>query len=406
MPYVYRAELANHRFLRAKEDAFTVCSGKGITLADARVGALGEAVERYSGATWSAADLLHRRRGELEGESLDPRRLVLFHPLQYQELPYSPYTEESVLAWTAGTSLGRGCPIWIPALGVLLAYDVHHPQEQLFPMTSNGLAAGPSLVDAIVAAALEVAERDAFLITWLHRLPCRRVDITTLPDLAVRSVVNAYARRRVVFELFRLPTDGPVEVCMALGVSDRSDDPAVVVGLGASLQPARAARSAILEVAQVRPALRIKMRDPKTRDRMDHLLADPTLVTSLEDHDLLYAHASRRQSFDFLRSASVESVDWSAGCDSRSSTETLVRLVRWLSGMGSDLAYVNLTPPEFFEAGPFTARAILPDFQPIHFGYREARLGGDRLFELPRRLGLRSRRASLADLNPDPHPLA
>ena len=56
--------------------------------------------------------------------------------------------------------------------------------------------------------------------------------------------------------------------------------------------------------------------------------------------------------------------------------------------------------------GLFTARVIVPGFQPIHFGWKETRLGGTRLFDLAHRLGLRSRPATPADLNDDPHPLA
>ena len=56
--------------------------------------------------------------------------------------------------------------------------------------------------------------------------------------------------------------------------------------------------------------------------------------------------------------------------------------------------------------GLHTVHAILPDFQPIHFGWKEPRLAGERLYDLPRRLGLRPDRATRADLNDDPHPLA
>jgi ribosomal protein S12 methylthiotransferase accessory factor len=56
--------------------------------------------------------------------------------------------------------------------------------------------------------------------------------------------------------------------------------------------------------------------------------------------------------------------------------------------------------------GLHTVRVIIPGMQPIHFGHEHIRLGGKRLFEMPHRLGLKSRIATPSDLNVNPHPLA
>ena len=52
------------------------------------------------------------------------------------------------------------------------------------------------------------------------------------------------------------------------------------------------------------------------------------------------------------------------------------------------------------------ARAIVPGFQPIHFGAAEMRLGHERLRRMPAALGLVPAPVALGDLNLDPHPLA
>jgi hypothetical protein len=66
------------------------------------------------------------------------------------------------------------------------------------------------------------------------------------------------------------------------------------------------------------------------------------------------------------------------------------------------IAFVDV----FFDFGVHVARAILPGFQPIHFGHGEPRLGGTRVFELPRKLGLRTDVTGPRDINPLPHPLS
>ncbi|MCB0209276.1 MAG: hypothetical protein KDJ52_08100, partial [Anaerolineae bacterium] len=65
-----------------------------------------------------------------------------------------------------------------------------------------------------------------------------------------------------------------------------------------------------------------------------------------------------------------------------------------------------LTPPHIAALKLFTARAIIPGFQPIYFGYKERRLAVNRLYQLPHQLGLTASLATPQTLNCDPHPLS
>jgi ribosomal protein S12 methylthiotransferase accessory factor len=330
---------------------------------------------------------------------------VLYPEDQYDHLPYRPYTDSSTLGWVEARSLTSGHTTQVPAIAVYLGYECHAPEEFLFPATSSGLAAGPTLAQAILAAACEVIERDAFLAMWLLRLPCVRVDPLTHPDPAVVDLCLSYRRRGVTLELYRIPMDHRCAVFAAVGVEpEGKDGPAAVVGLGAGLDPARAARSAVFEVGQVRPALRGRLRDPATKRRLHELLEEPSRVATLEDHDLLYASPAMLRSFDFLRRSPLEEQSWT-GPGGGASTH-LEALVNDLEERGTEVLYCNLTTEDVGQRGLHVARVLIPDFQPIYFGEAERRLGGDRLFELPRLLGLQPTPAALSDLNADPHPLA
>ena len=405
-PYVFRAFLSNHRFLNKEENEGRTASGKGMTKAEAQISALGEALERYSGACWNKAEIIFRRRRELDGESLDPRDLVLFAPTQYAELRYSAYTEDSVFGWVPARSLVQDNLVFVPAFAVFMNYEVQRPEEFIFSITSNGLAAAPTLAEAILRAAFEVLERDAAMITWLTRLPCTRVDPLSHPDPDVQEICRAYQRRGVHFELYLLPTDHPVKVFVAIAYQDgRGDGPAAVVGLGAEMEPRPAARRAVMEAAQVRPALRQRMRLPEVRRRMDELVDDPRRVAALEDHDLLYASPKMLRNFDFLRKKPLASIYWEQEAPS-SALDKLRRLADHFRTTSTDLLYFNLTPPDLDEFGVYAARVIIPGFQPIDFGWKERRLAGERLYQLPQRLGLRSHHQTLEELNPEPHPIS
>lgn len=401
-PYIVRAELANSRFL-APDEAFVSCSGKGRSLVTARNGAIGEALERYAALTWLPDRRVSASRRQLEGRSLDPRDLVLFADAQYEHLPYAPYQDTTILDWVPGRSLVSGEAVWVPLLAAHLGESVSHREAYLFPPTSNGFAAGATAADALVRALLEVIERDAFLIAWAHRLAGRRIDARTLPDEETRQVAEAYARRNVSIQLNLLPVDTAATVVLGTAWSDRA--PAVVVGLGADLDPIVAARHAVMEVAQVRPALGGRLRTAEAARRLAELVEDPQRVERLEDHDLLYADPRTATALEFLLDPEVDR--WDAGpAAAMQPADALERLVASLAAVAGDVLYVDITPDDVDSLGVRVVRGIVPGFQPIHFGAREARLGGRRFVEVPWRLGLAPRPARLPELNLAPHPLA
>lgn len=401
-PFIWRAELANHRFVDTRQDAMVVASGKAFDPADAQRSALGEAVERYCGLRSPDAETVLASRAALDGDSLDPARLVLHTEEQREALGFARYTPEVELQWVRGKCPRSGLPVWIPSQAVSLA----PPPEGaiLFQATSNGMAAGTGYAETAAKALLEVVEREAFLAAWYHRLAPRRIDWRSHPDPQVVGMGEAYARRGVTIECYLLPTDHGIPVVAALAIEEPVRNLAVLVGLGADLSPARAVRSAMLEVGQVRPALRIKLRDPAQIARRAELVADPSQVSTLEDHDLLYTDPAMLGAFAMWREAPGEILSLSDCAEP--GDRSLERLLDRLDTTGCRAAVCDITAPEIRAMGLWVLSAVIEDFQPIHFGEREFRAGGMRFYDIPRLLGLRAGRAGRAELNPLPHPLS
>jgi ribosomal protein S12 methylthiotransferase accessory factor len=404
-PYLFSTRIANHRLVEQWGPDDGVCSGKGLTLRDARASALGEAVERYSAAYPPTDDLVYSTRDGLGAPSLDPAELVLYRREQYSELPYTPYSGSTTLGWVEARSLVTGSPVLVPALAVRMGYILRSQEELICSTTSNGLATGPTLTAAVLRALYEVLERDAFLIAWMNRLPGQQVAPETHPESTVRDVHCSYARRGVELRLYRLASDHPCHVLLSLAVQQGDDGPAAAVGLGADLDLARAATKAITETAQTRTGLRSRLHEPSTRSRIQRLVADPRQVGTIDDHALRYAHRDSMGAFSFLESGPDGSREWTSSA-SAPVADQLQLLVEHFRAQGGDILYCNLTPPDMAKFGLHTARVIVRGFQPIHFGWNEARLGGRRLYELPSRLGITATPTGPADLNPDPHPLA
>jgi ribosomal protein S12 methylthiotransferase accessory factor len=401
---VVRAELSNHRFVKADGEPFEVCSGKGLSPAAARLSALGEACERYAGARVQPDRIIRGRRTELAMDSVDPVDLVLYAPDQYEGLPYSPWRPDMEIDWIVGTRLHTDEQVAVLALATVMHYEVHDHAEFLFPITSNGLAAGASFAAAALAALLEVVERDAFMISWLQRVPGVRVRTSDAGD-DVRRAATAYERRGVSLELVQLPTDAPATVVMALAVQEEGDGPATVVGLGCDLDPVRACNKAALEIGQIRPALKARRRDPAVAARLAELLEDPSRVRELDDHDLLYAERSMTSQLAFLRDAPFGPLGGAPATDG-TAEGNLAWLVEGLAAAGLDPIVVDLSADELVPLGIHAARGIVPTYQPIHFGANEARLGGSRLYEVPFLADAAGLARDSHGVNPSPHPLS
>jgi bacteriocin biosynthesis cyclodehydratase domain-containing protein len=398
-PVIVRAQLANVLYGQG-EDAFVTCSGKGLDVTTARNTAIGEALERYASLAWTPPRRVTGTRASLPGVSLDPHELVLFAAEDAERLHHARYHDDLVLDWVPARSLVSGAEVWVPHQAVTLHGTQWPRHDLLFAPTSSGFAAGPNVAFAAERALLEVIERDAFMIAWAHRLATEPLDARTVPDADCAAVAELYARRGVTIEVHLLPTDSTAFVAMAVGWSDA--EPAVVVGLGADQNAVRAARSAVLEVAQVRPALRSRLLDPDVLARRAELVADPGQVHELDDHDLLYSDAgAARTGLAHLRSRPA--FPWRSPAPRG---HGLADLVDSLASVAGDALVVDVTPDDVADLGVRVVRGIVPGFQPIHFGADQARLGHQRLFTAPHRWGLRDRAATRADLNPDPHPLA
>jgi bacteriocin biosynthesis cyclodehydratase domain-containing protein len=402
-PVIVGAELANSRFLTG-EQALAPCGGKGSDVIAARNGALGEAIERYAAMTWIPDRRFVGTRAAVPGATLHPADLVLYQAAQYAQLPYARYDDETVLEWVPARSLGDDGERWVPLLAAHLGYQVPNESAFLFPPTSNGFAAGPTLTFAVLKAMLEVVERDAFLIAWSHRLAGSRYDARTVPDAETRHIALAYARRGVQVDIYLLPTDTVSAVALAVAWSDEL--PAAVVGLGADLDPAQAARHAVLEVAQVRPALRARLGQREVVEHMLDLVRSPSAVQNLDDHDLLYAdHGSARRALAFLSDCPRRPWDQPAA-PSTTPAAALSTLVPSVKEAAGDVLYLDVTPRDVDRLGVRVARVIVPGFQPIHFGADRIRLGHERLRRMPADIGLRDRPARFDELNLDPHPIA
>ena len=289
-------------------------------------------------------------------------------------------------------------PSGFPELLTYLSTSGSSPNEHFCPSTSNGLAAGRDLNSAVLAGLCELAERDAFLITWLNRLPVDHIDAGTRGPVA--AICRHYRQFGIETALVALVTDLPVHPVMALAI-DRDRPPACVAGFGCDLDPELAAAKALFEISQLRPAV---VRHVTTASGYPAQYGD---VRTIRDHSTFHAAPANLRETEFLMTPRAvvpmaDLVNHATG----STAGDLARCVSALRTAGCRVAYADLTTPDVAPFPIRVVRTIATGLQPIHFGFGMERLGGRRLFELPRQLKYAKSVRDESELNRCPHPMA
>ena len=231
--------------------------GKGLTPAAARVSALMESLETFSAE--------HVARPVVRGSyrALARRRRVV----GVRDLPRTRgrLDLDATWRWVEGWELAAGEPVLVPlpavtldTTGVALPGRRGRPGRGAagsFDVSSNGLASGNVLVEAIVHGLLEVIERDAEA-AWRRGGGDRRLVLDSIPDPACRGLVERVVASGARVALWDLAS--PLGVC-AIGCAIVEDprEPAwralgCYQGFGAHTEPAIAIARALTEAAQTR----------------------------------------------------------------------------------------------------------------------------------------------------------
>jgi ribosomal protein S12 methylthiotransferase accessory factor len=218
--------------------------GKGLTAEAARISALMESLETFSAE--------HVTNPTIRGAARELRRTRAL--VDVRRLPRQRRIDLGARrAWVEGFDLAAGQPIWVPREAVSLDCVFRAPPT--FDVSSNGLASGNALVEAIVHGVCEVIERDAEA-AWRARGGDRRIVLDTITSPTVRGLIDRIAAAGARVWLWDLTSDVGVPV-IACALLEDPHGPAwrsvgFYQGFGAHLSPEVAIARALTEAAQTR----------------------------------------------------------------------------------------------------------------------------------------------------------
>jgi bacteriocin biosynthesis docking scaffold, SagD family len=377
-----------------KNAALSQAAGVGETAESAKLGAMCEAIERYSGMWHGDEPTIQATLASLESNTVvDPRSYLQYSPGQYArrdeinarqttfDLVPRPFDDAAVMDWTGMWSLTAKRFKLLPSAA--LFYGSPQPPGGPYCWAdSNGCAAGATLADAIRRGLLELIERDAVAIWWYNRLRRPGVDLSSFQDADFDQFVETYrALGREVWVL-DLTTDLEVPSYVAVSRSLTTPTEDILVSFGADLEARRAIAHALLEMNHLVPAVLPQNRGPAG----EYPYPDPSQqrwwrTATVENEPYLLPDPDRPQlgTSDLQASASTD-------------LDATGVLLQRLEARGLEILALDQTRPDI---GIPVAKVIVPGLR--HFWPRFA---PGRLYDVPVALGWRPEPCRENDLNP------
>ncbi|MGH3521274.1 MAG: TOMM precursor leader peptide-binding protein, partial [Mycobacterium sp.] len=389
-------------------------SGRTLNATAAEITAVTEAIERYGGLApcgkQTAVRACYRQLGDT---ALDPTRLGLHSEAQYA-LPgfrYQRYHHDLMLSWVWGYSFAQRRPLLVPECYAYYGMRHREPDDRSFVSeNSNGCALGGCLEEAILYGLLEVAERDAFLLTWYAQLPVPRIDVASLRGRTSALIIERIEHTTGhTIHLFNTTMEHriPCVWVMAIDERDRADQPRAVCAAGAHLDPERALEGGLLELA--RQLELASQKYGEDRDRILAMVADPRNVREMADHAPLYYAPESFERLSFLVDTPRQQTFTEAFGDRPVPNADLSVDLREAVGRyldtGLDVIVVDQTGPEHALEQFACVKVVVPGALPMVFGYDYQRIHGfDRLYQVGYQLGYHPDPLTHAALNRHPHP--
>jgi ribosomal protein S12 methylthiotransferase accessory factor len=364
--------------------------------------AIGESLERYCASVYNPAQVKVATYPELGETATDPRRFLLFHPLQERSamFPYARLTKASRLGWVQAFSLTRNEPTLVPATMVHLPYQPLTPDDRFEVCPLSGYACGNTLEEAILRGLCEVVERDAFMIFWYHWLPVPAIDLMSLTTSEVIKALARFQGSPVHLFCSSLTTDVGIPVALCALTSRRSGWPATTVAMSAGLCMETAVAGALAELSANLLLVSSHLQYPQRS-----VPRSPYEVLEMEDHGLFYAWPQMLPALDpLLRpgwSVAARDLSLPVSGDVKANVD---QCVRRLAHCDVEVIAVDITVPEVEEQGFRVVKVLAPGMRPIDFGTRWPHLGGQRLYQAPLRMGYRTAKRDPWQLNLFPHP--
>jgi ribosomal protein S12 methylthiotransferase accessory factor len=371
--------------------------GCSINKQRAVISAIGEAVERYSSCIYRNEALLQDSYDNLE-RALDPSRIVSFSPSQIEtgNVPKPLYAHGDQLRWIQARHGSTDENVYIPAQLVYLNYDRGEEPFLRNPI-STGIAAGIKRSNAVTRAALEVIEREAFMIYYLTKTKLQHIDLDEAEG-PVSTLIDELNRAGLDWYLLDARTDNEVPVVLAMLIAD--EVPTVTVAAAAHPNPESAVRDALEEAIQIRLYQRHLIKQGNS----------PIIFDDVNREEII----TDKRLLGWARKGAPEDIDFWIDSTHRISISKIWEETKSVRARPiideitktSDAYIADLTTRDIEEAGFSVVRVVAPEAHPLYLREGTRYWEETRLASVPKKSGYNPKAPEKAPLNDIPHPFA
>lgn len=363
--------------------------GKGKTDMQAKMGAIGEAIERfclmYQSDVYSVKasfdnlpeaihpnDCMNYSQAQMQN-----RDVTNINSAKFYELIPIPFDTSEEMEWSPVYSLTQQKFKYLPTGFCYAQYPVKDESQLYAYPDSNGCAAGNTIEEAILQGFLELVERDATAMWWYNRIKRPAVDLDTVQNPYIDEMRRYYASIQRSLWVLDITNDLGIPVFVAISHCLQGDKEKILYAFGAHLEASIAIERAVIELNQLLP---IGMDDKYlTQDQVFiDWLDKQTLANNPYLEPLAGVTKDINQDYAKLCEPTIDdSVKFCIDTAQKQGLETLV---------------LDLTQPD---VGLPVVKVIVPGMR--HFWRRTA---PGRLYDVPVKLGWLDQPLAESELNP------
>ena len=383
-------------------------AGRTNSYAISEMTAILEGLERYCGIEpRGKRTMIRDSYRNVKDYALDPKKIGVHSTEQYEQpdFPFKQFDPDAPIHWVWGYSFLQERSILIPEL---LAYYSLGCGEGFVYETSNGCALGGSLEEAILYGIFEVVERDSFLLTWYAELPLPRLDPYSAEDEELRLMIDrARAAGGYDIYLYNATMEHGIPSVWALAKNRKKKGLNMICAAGAHLDPIRAAKSAVHELAGMMLTLDEKFEGNQMK--WEKMFLDSSLVQQMDDHGMLFGLKRTEERLHFLldesRPLRTFAEEFTSIVNHSDLTDDLEDILQRFRQLNLEVVVVNQTTPELKRNDLHCVKVLVPGMLPMTFGHHLTRVTGlERVLQVPMDLGYVNQALTIDQLNPHPHP--
>ncbi|HWZ74423.1 MAG TPA: YcaO-like family protein [Casimicrobiaceae bacterium] len=238
--------------VRPLAKSLTVSQGKGLTHLLAQASGVMESIELYHAENFAPSGQMKSLRAAMRDASFA-------NPLLLPIRPAVTIHEDSQTEWISGTDIFSAAERWVPRDCVNLDSMSESEHPRLFVASSNGLASGNTMSEAILHAVCELIERDQVSL-WLARqqfelhAPNTRLRLDSVSDESCKWLIDKCADAGVRIAAWHVTQTIPVPcfMCRAFDSQGQTFYPQRASGFGCHPYRRVALARAITEALQSR----------------------------------------------------------------------------------------------------------------------------------------------------------